>query len=64
MPPSICIAAIITATATPSMIAANNKRSPSFIFFGRFLLNNSAIIIPEKSNIPTIKNTKIHSLNC
>ena len=64
MPPSICIAAIITATTTPRIIAVNNIRSPSLIFFGRFLLNNSATIIPEKSNIPIIKKTKIHSLNC
>lgn len=64
MPPSICIAAIAIATTTPNMIAPNNKRSPSIIFFGRFLLNNSAMMIPEKSNIPIIKNTKIHSLNC
>ena len=64
MPPSICIAAMITATTTPSMIAVNSNRSPSLIFFGRFLLNNKAIMIPEKSNIPTIKKTKIHSLNC
>ncbi len=64
MPPSICIAAIAIATTTPSIIALNSKRSPSLIFLGRFLLNKSAMIIPEKSNIPIIKKTKIHSLNC
>jgi len=37
-------------------------RSPILIFFGRFLLNNNAMIIPEKRIIPIIRNAKIHSL--
>ena len=40
------------------------KRSPNLIFSERFLLNMSAMTIPENNTIPISKNANTPSLNC